>query len=171
MEEQKSLLNEVAAEGYDASDRPFDFVGEGGATALVCETDPAAREKIMEGLKGVGYQVTAPATAKDVLKAMRFHVFDVIVLNECFDAANPGANGVLQYIENMAMPTRRRIFVALVSDRHRTMDSMAAFNQSVNIVINLKNIEEAGKIVKQGVADNRVFYHIFQETLQKMGKA
>jgi len=171
MEDEKTLLNEVAAEGYDASDRPFDFVGEGGATALVCETDPGAREKVSEGLKGLGYQITAPPTAKDALKAMRFHVFDVIVLNECFEAASPQANGVLQYVENMAMTTRRRIFVALLSAKYRTMDNMAAFNQSVNIVVNLKDVGEIGKIVKQGVADNKAFYHIFQETLQKMGKA
>ena len=68
------------------------------------------------------------------------------------------------------MATRRRTFVALVSEKYRTMDNMAAFNRSVNIVINLKSIGDAGKIVKQGVADNRAFYHVFQETLQKMGK-
>ena len=171
MEEQKALLNEVAWEGYDAADRPFDFVGEGGATALVCEPDPAVREKICGGLKDLGYQITAPISAKDALKAMRFHVFDVVVANELFDTANPEANDVLQYLENLNMATRRRTFVALVSEKYRTMDNMAAFNRSVNIVINLKSIEDAAKIVKQGVADNRAFYHIFQETLQKMGKA
>ena len=171
MEEQKALLNEVASEGYDAADRPFDFVGEGGATALVCEPDPAVREKIGGGLKDLGYQITVPISAKDALKAMRFHVFDVVVANELFDTANPEANDVLQYLENLNMATRRRTFVALVSEKCRTMDNMAAFNRSVNIVINLKSIEDAGKIVKQGVADNRAFYHIFQETLQKMGKA
>lgn len=171
MEEQKTLLNEVAAEGYDAADKPFDFVGEGGATVLVCEPDPAVREKIGAGLKASGYQVTAPASAKDALKAMRFHLFDVVVLNELFDTANPDENDVLQYLENLNMSTRRRTFVALVSDRYRTSDNMAAFNRSVNITINLKNIDDAAKIVKQGVADNRAFYHVFQETLQKMGKA
>jgi CheY-like chemotaxis protein len=171
MEEQKALLNEVASEGYDAADRPFDFVEEGGATALVCEPDPAVREKISVGLKELGYQITVPVSAKDALKAMRFHVFDVVVLNELFDTANPETNDLLQYLENLNMTTRRRIFVALVSEKYRTMDNMAAFNRSVNIVINLKSIGDAGKIVKQGVADNRAFYHVFQETLQKMGKA
>ena len=56
MEEQKALLNEVASEGYDASDRLFDFVDEGGATALVCEPDPAARERISSGIKALGYR-------------------------------------------------------------------------------------------------------------------
>jgi CheY-like chemotaxis protein len=170
MEEQKALLNEVASEGYDAADRPFDFVAEGGATALVCEPDPAIRERISGSLKELGYQITAPVSAKDALKGMRFHVFDVVVVNELFDTANPEANDVLQYLENLNMTTRRQFFVALVSEKYRTMDNMAAFNRSVNIVINLKSIGDAGKIVKQGVADNRAFYHVFQETLQKMGK-
>jgi CheY-like chemotaxis protein len=170
MEEQKALLNEVASEGYDAADRPFDFVVEGGATALVCEPDPAIREKISGDLKELGYQITAPVSAKDALKAMRFHVFDVVVLNERFDTENPETNDLLQYLENLNMTTRRRIFVALVSEKYRTMDNMAAFNRSVNIVINLSSIGDAGKIIKQGVTDNRAFYHVFQETLQKMGK-
>ena len=129
------------------------------------------REKISDDLKELGYQITTPATAKDALKAMRFHVFDVVVLNERFDAEDPEANDVLHYLENMAMATRRRFFVALIGDSFRTMDNMAAFNRSVNIVINLKSIDEVGKIIKQGVADNKAFYHVFQETLQKMGKA
>jgi hypothetical protein len=170
MGEIKTLVNEVASEDYDAADRPFDFVGEGGETALLCESDPAIREKISRCLNDLGYQITEPATAKDALKAMRFHVFDVIVLNERFDAGDPQANSVHRYLEGMAMSTRRRFFVALVSETFRTMDNMAAFHQSVNIVINLKNIDEAGKIIKQGVVDNKAFYHVFQETLQKMGK-
>ena len=35
MEEQKALLNEVAAEGYDAADRPFDFVEEAVASGII----------------------------------------------------------------------------------------------------------------------------------------
>jgi len=171
MEEDKTLMNQVASEGYDAADLPFDFVGEGGATALVCEPEPDLREKINHGLKEMGYQITMPATAKDALKAMRFHIFDVVVLNELFDTADPQTNGVLRYLENMVMNTRRRFFVALVSDRYRTMDNMTAFNRSVNIVINRKSIDSVGEIIRQGMADNKAFYHVFQETLQKMGKA
>jgi hypothetical protein len=51
------------------------------------------------------------------------------------------------------------------------MDNIAAFNRSVNIVINRKSIDRVGEIIRQGVADNKAFYHVFQETLQKMGKA
>lgn len=170
MAEEKTLVNEVASEDYDPADRPFDFVGEGGETALLCEPDPAVRETIGASLRDLGYQITEPTTAKDALKAMRFHVFDVVVLNERFDMDDQQANSVHRYLEGMAMSTRRRFFVVLVSEKFRTMDNMVAFQQSVNIVINRKNIDEAGKIIKQGVAENKAFYHVFQETLQKMGK-
>jgi hypothetical protein len=102
---------------------------------------------------------------------MRFHVYDVVVLDELFDTENPAANDVLMYLESLATTTRRRIFVVLVSGQYRTMDNMVAFNRSVNIVINLNSIEDTGKIIKQGVADNKAFYHIYQESLQKTGKA
>ena len=35
----------------------------------------------------------------------------------------------------------------------------------------VKNIDEIGKIIKKGIADNKAFYHVFLETLKKMGKA
>jgi CheY-like chemotaxis protein len=170
MEEEKTLLDEVAAEGYDAADRPFDFVGEGGATALVCEPDPAVRDKIVGALREMNYQITEPATAKEAIKYMRFHVYDVVVLNELFDSEDKAANDVLTYLANLAMTTRRRIFVVLVSERYRTMDNMAAFNNSVNLILNLKNTDETGKIIKRGISDNAAFYHVFRETLQKMGR-
>lgn len=170
MKEEKTFLNEVASEDYDFADRPLDFMREVSAMALICEPDPTVRKKIGDDLKEQGYQITTPATAKDALKAMRFHIFDVIVLNELFDTEDPKTNAVLSYLENMTMATRRRFFVALVSGTCRTMDKMAAFNRSVNIVINIQSIDNVAKIIKQGVADNRAFYHIFHETLQKMGK-
>ena len=170
MDKPDTRLSGSANEGYDASDRPFDFVA-GGETAMVCEADPAVREKIVEGPKASGYQTLTPATARDALKAMRFHVFDVIVLGEAFDASDPEAERVLPYLENMAMATRRRIFVALLGQNHRTMDNMAAFNRSVNLVVHPRDIDRIGAIVKQGVADHRAFYHVFRESLQKMGKA
>jgi len=170
MKKDKTLLNQVASASYDPADRPFDFVVGGCPTALVCESDPVRREKINISLKETGYQITTPATAIEALKAMRFHIFDVVVLNELFDSVDPPTNSVLGYLENMVMTTRRRFFVVLVSDRYRTMDGMAAFNRSVNIIINCNDIDNVAEIIRQGVVENRAFYHVFQESLRKMGK-
>jgi len=47
---------------------------------------------------------------------------------------------------------------------------MAAFNKSVNLVINTKNIDDARTIIKWGISENTAFYRVFRESMQKTGK-
>jgi CheY-like chemotaxis protein len=168
MEDDKTLSKEESYE-YDASDRPFDFVEVGIGTALVCESDIAAREKISSVLREMGYQIKEPDSLKDAFKNMRFHIYDVVILNENFDTENTDSNIVLNFLANLNAGTRRLIFVALLSKRFRTMDNMAAFNKSVNVVVNMKNIDDIDIILRRSFNDNTVFYQIFKETLKKKG--
>jgi hypothetical protein len=105
-----------------------------------------------------------------VLKRMRFHAFDLVVLNEHFDAADPDRNSVLRYLERMPMATRRHLFLVLISNRFRTMDPMVAFNKSVNLVVNTKDLGALEKILKRGLSDNENFYRPFKEGLARIGK-
>ena len=82
-------LDQVASDAYDASEKPFDFVEEGVETCLVCETDPVNRGKIRSALENLGYDATEPKSPIDALKKMRFHEFDVIVLNEMYGTSDP----------------------------------------------------------------------------------
>ena len=155
---------------YDSADKPFDFIEEEGLTALLCEQNPIARKTIESALSLMDYQITIAESARDALKRMRYHVYDLIVVNENFDTKNPDANGVLIYLERLQMSTRRNIFVAMVSNRYRTMDNMMAFHASVNLVINIKNIEDIGKILGRGITDTELFYRIYKESLKDAGR-
>jgi hypothetical protein len=62
------------------------------------------------------------------------------------------------------MSTRRNIFVCLTGARYRTMDHMMAFNRSVNMIVNTKNIDEFGKVLSTGLTDNDIFYRIYRDT-------
>jgi CheY-like chemotaxis protein len=170
---EDDFFGAMESENYDASDRPFDFVGIGNETALICESDPAIREKIKAILAGMGYQITEPQTAKDAIRNMRFHIYDLIVLNDGFNVDESGKSGaaaVLHYLSNLEMGIRRQIFIVLVSESYRTMDNMAAFNKSVNLVINPKNMDDFGGIIKRSLDDNIAFYHVYKETLKKIGR-
>ncbi|PKN77246.1 MAG: hypothetical protein CVU52_01305 [Deltaproteobacteria bacterium HGW-Deltaproteobacteria-10] len=170
-EEKKSLANEVASAGYDAAEKPFDFISTNSETALVCETDSAIREKIAKTLISMGYHVTEPPTGREALKSMRFHSYNLVVVTENFDVSDAqSSNEVLIYLQNMAAAARRNIFVALLSDNYRTTDNMMAFNKSVNLVINKKNIDDFATIIKQGLDDNKTFYGVFKESLKKLGR-
>jgi len=170
MDEGKTVMNEVASDAYDASDRPFDFVMEQGETALICESDPATREKMVQGLQSLGYSVKEADSARDTLKKMRFHAFDVLLLSDRFEGGQ-GVSELLGALELLDMPTRRRIYVALVGDSYRTMDSMAAFYRSVNLVVSARDLADLGAIIRRGVQENKVFYYTLVESLKKMGRA
>jgi CheY-like chemotaxis protein/DNA-directed RNA polymerase subunit RPC12/RpoP len=163
-------LSEVDTSGYNPSDRPFDFVEEEGKTALVCEQHPLLKKPIIESLELMEYQITVAENARDALKRMRYHVYDIVVVDEDFDTDTPEANGVLIYLERLGMSVRRNIFVALVSSRHRTMDNMMAFLKSVNLIVNSKNIEDFPKILSRGLTDHLTFYRVFREKLKETGR-
>ena len=156
---------------YDASEKPFDFIEEEGLTALVCEANPLVQATIAGALELMEYQITKAESTRDALKRMRYHNYDLFVVNENFDTDNPESNGILLYLERLNMLVRRNMFIALVSDRFRTMDNMMALNKSVNLIINIKNVEDIGKILSRGITDNEFFYRVFKGTLKEVGRA
>ena len=161
--EEESFGDEDASGGS----KPFQFIEEEGETALVCETDPVIRKSVTDALTLMEYNVSTAQDPRDALKKIRYKSYDVIVVNEHFGTDDdPDTNGVLIYLERLSMDTRRNMFVAIISDRFRTLDYMMAFNKSVNLIINKKNSAEMDKILSKGLTDNDIFYRIYKETLK-----
>jgi predicted Zn finger-like uncharacterized protein len=159
------FAEEEGDSGYDASEKPFDFIEEEGKTALLCEHEAVIREKLRPTLDVLEYHITEVPHSREALKNMRFHVYDLIVINEDFDSQDPDANPILIYLERQPMEIRRNIFVVMLSNRFRTMDQMRAFQKSVNMIVNIRNIDDFDKILQRGMADYGLFFKIFKESL------
>lgn len=164
-EEDFFSFDEDESEGYESSDKPFDFVEEEGKRALLCESDPMIKKTLTPVLDVLEYHITEVKNGREALKTMRYINYDIIVVNEYFDAKNPDANGVLIYLERLNMAVRRNIFVAMISRRFRTMDNMMAFQKSVNMVVNVDNIADFDKILRRGMADSGIFYQAYKDCL------
>ncbi|MBW1897473.1 MAG: zinc-ribbon domain-containing protein [Deltaproteobacteria bacterium] len=158
------------SEEYEQSDRMFDFIEDEGKTALVCEVDKSVKEKIKPVLDFMEYHIVEVNSAREAIKKLRYHVFDIIIINEEFDTRDPDANGVLIYLSRMQMLERRKIFVAMLSQRFQTMDHMTALHKSVNMTINLENLDDIEKILKHGLSDSDIFYRLFMENLKNTGR-
>ncbi len=154
---------------YDASERPFDFLEEEGNTALVCENDPEILKQINIVLGIMDYSITTAESVRDALKKMKYHTYNMMLINETFDGSEPDANGLLVYIERLSMDVRRNIFVGLLTQRFQTMDNMAAFLKSVNITINLKDIGSIDRILTRGINEYELFYAVFKDSAKKQG--
>jgi hypothetical protein len=172
-EEQKnepnvSIFNELVSDTYDAAEKPFDFLVEEAKTSLVCVLDQNLQEIINPVLIDLEYHNTVAESARDALKKMRYHTFDLVILDELFDCKNHRSNGVLIYLQHLPMTMRRNIFSILMTARFRTMDNMEALHKSVNMIINKANINEFNKILLRGVAENEIFYKMYQNTAKKI---
>jgi len=161
-----STVTESQQDTYDAAEKPFDFVEEEGNTALICEQDPDSRKKIIDALNIMEYHITVAQSGRDALKKMRYLVYDLVVVNESFNSNDPDSNMILLFFERLSMFIRRKTFVALITNKFRTLDRMIAFRYSVHIIINTKNIDDFGKIISRGLTDNEFFYRIFNESLK-----
>ncbi len=151
-------------EAYDAAEKPFDFIEEDALTALICEPDPGIRDKVASVLELMEYHLTTVSSTREALKKMRYHNYNVVVVNESFDTSTPETNGVLLFLERLPMTTRRELFVCLITSRYRTMDHMLALNKSVNMILNVKNINDFGKILSTAITENDIFYRAYKET-------
>jgi len=92
--------------GIDYSGRPFGYMAPDRETAMVCEQDPVIRDKIVGDLKKMGFETAQPASFREALKFMRFHVFNLIVVDEDFDTGVWETNNVLRYLEAKAVLCR-----------------------------------------------------------------
>jgi CheY-like chemotaxis protein len=164
MTEERSKAGEkITTEKMDYSGRPFGFIEPDAETAMVCEQDPVIRDKVTSELKKMGFAVVQPAGFKEALKYMRFHIFHVIFIDEDFDTGVWETNNVLRYLENLNMSIRRQSFAVLVSAKIATMDNLEAFNKSVNLVINKRDIGGVEKVLRQSMAEHEEFYRVFKE--------
>ena len=154
---------------YNASEKPFDFIEEEGETALICEADAGVKGKIKHVLDFMEYHISETTDTRDALKKMRYHDYDLIIINESFSSRSPDSNGVLIYLERLKMKSRRKMYVALLTKRFKTMDAMAAFEKSVELVINLNDIEHFEKILKRALVDQDQFYRVYREEQKAIG--
>jgi hypothetical protein len=128
-------------------------------------------EKIRTAVEELGYKYVPTPNTRDAIGKMRFHHFDQVVLCDGFDGQELVNGPILNYLNHTSMSVRRRIFLALVSDRFKTMDNMMAYAMSANLVINTKDLDKIFRILKKAISDNEKFYKVLVDSLVELGKA
>ncbi len=159
--------------GYEdySDDKDLDFYEEGTKLVLVLENNPAHREEIRKAVESLGFKYVATPDTRDATGKMRFHHFDLIVLADGFDGQPLERSPILNYLNRMSMSVRRRIFVALLGDRFKTMDNMMSFALSANVVINKKDLGRLRAVLKKAISDNEKFYKVFIDELAESGRS
>ena len=132
--------------------------------------DENIQDRIRAAVEEKNYRfVTAPTVRESLLK-LRFNHFDLMILADGFDGQEIFGGPIMNYLNHMAMSTRRRIFVALIGNRFKTMDEMMAYALSANIVVNTKDLGSFSTLLKRGLMEYKRFYKVFLDILEEEGK-
>ncbi|MBW1896546.1 MAG: response regulator [Deltaproteobacteria bacterium] len=166
----QTMIDDMTSDTYDSAHAPFEFVEEGVHTALICEQDEEIRRKTCAVLERLDFNVTEAESTRDALRYMRFHLFDLVAVDESFDGGDIDSSHMLQYLGQFHISTRRNIFVLLLSNEFGTGDRMIAFNKSVNLVVNLAEIDGLENFLKRALKENEEFYSVLRESLEKFGR-
>lgn len=142
---------------------------EGDQLALVL--DEKNQSVWTEALEGRGYKIQYAKSPEHAVHKMKFTHFHFIALHENYKNKDLNNNPVYKTLIEMPMVTRRNIFLALLGTNFKTLNNMQAFQKSVNVVINEKDLDKLEDILKKSVTENEIFYKVFKETLHSMGKA
>jgi DNA-directed RNA polymerase subunit RPC12/RpoP len=167
--------NKESEEGYTYSDysedKALDFFEEGTRLSLIMGSDSEQSQKIKSVVEELGYKGIVTPNTRDALGKMRFHQFDVMVLSEGFDGQPLENSPILNHLNRLGMPVRRRIFLALLSAKFKSMDYMMSFAMSANAVFSTRELDRLGVMLKKAVSDDDKFYKVFMDTLAQLGKA
>ncbi|OQY13737.1 MAG: hypothetical protein B6I31_00550 [Desulfobacteraceae bacterium 4572_19] len=143
-----------------------------GKSALICESNPILKQEIINAINKLDYHNIEATNADDAIKKIRYHPFDLIVINEKFGKSNPDSNqpsedAITDFLRQMNMVERRNIFIALISDTLRTMDNMEALCQSVNVIINVNDIKNIGNTLSRTIGEHIAQYKVFKDLMGK----
>lgn len=147
-----------------------EFYEEGAKLALVCFDDGPLKDRLVGIIEDKGFQPVFPDSIRDALSRIKLTRFNAILLDEGYEGVRDEQHPIHGALERMNMHTRRHIFFALFGRDFKTLDNMAAFQLSVNMVVNLDDEPKFAQILRKGLAEYDRFYRVFFEISRELGK-
>jgi hypothetical protein len=133
--------------------------------------DDLNKDAWTKALEEKNFKIQYARSPEYAVHKMKFIHFHFIALNENFGNVDLDESPIYQKMIEMPMVTRRNIFFALVGANFKSLNNMQAYQKSANVVINDKDLEKLGDILKKSISENEIFYKVYKETLNAMGKS
>ena len=147
-----------------------EFYEEGVELALICFDEGPSRDNLIRIATNLGYLPVLPESTRDALRRIKVTQFKAIMLHDNYDGHTNGIHPILRTLQPMNMSSRRRILLLLFGKDYQSLDSMTAFQLSVNAVVNVADEPKYDKIIQKAQADYERFYRVFFEVSRELGK-
>jgi len=166
--EKDDYFGIILSSEFDDEDEEFPVYDDNDKLALVL--DETNKNLWMDVLEERGFKVQVARSPEHAVHKMKFTHYHFVILHEYYGNIPLDKNPVYRVLVEMPMATRRHIFFAVIGENMRTLNNMQAFSYSVNLVINQKDLDKLARILKKAISEHEMFYKVYKESLQAMGK-
>jgi hypothetical protein len=146
------------------------FVTASDKPALIACSKPALVEAAKNACASLGYKShVVTAHGPFLTHFSQFH-YQVVFIEELFEAAKPEDNQSLIALQKMPVNQRRHATIILLGTNFTTFDPMQAFQKSVHAVINESELMLLKELTEKAVADNDLFLQNFRQVQSSLAK-
>jgi CheY-like chemotaxis protein len=129
-------------------------------TSCLANQESFARVKTILGDQE--YYVTAAESPDQVTSLLQSsHQLDILLLDPAFHSEQQGGASIMRYLNMLNPARRRRVFVVVVSQTYKTMDTQAAFSHGVNMIVNSNELEMLPNALAHSISDFNNLYRAF----------
>ncbi len=145
----------------------FEFLSTSDKPALLALQTPQFVDTAKMALAALGYKVHTALNHGDFIARFTGIQYQIVILEEHFDASTLSENLTLQNLQAMPMHQRRHAAVVLIGDMFQTLNPIQAFGLSVQCVVHRADVEKLSQVIQQVVSDNDLFLNVYRDTLTR----
>ena len=129
---------------------------------IACLSNQEAFARVKTILGEQEYFVTAAESPDQVTSLLQSsHQLDILLLDPSFHSEQQGGASIMRYLNMLNPARRRRVFVVVVSQTYKTMDTQAAFSHGVNMIVNSNELEMLPNALIHSIGDFNDLYRAF----------
>ncbi len=134
--------------------------------ALVFWEETVDKSAFLKVLIGLGYEVRTLKKASLLAQWLRFHTPSLLIL-VCEEGK---LRPFLEILNRLSMPERRQIFTVWITNKVKTLDPRPAFLKSLQMVVNLEDLDRFPDLLERGQKIWQDFYQPFLKTQEQLEK-
>jgi predicted Zn finger-like uncharacterized protein len=151
----------------EEEDVPLDLVDEGVQTALICVSDESLSERLRNVFVQLDFYVVQASRAPFAVAKLRHNRYDLVLVEDSFGRIGGGENPILQHMQFLPMHSRRTFFLCLLTSALSSMDRMTAYRMGVDMILNMRDLENVKILLPRGMKEHRNFYAVFTDELYR----
>jgi ActR/RegA family two-component response regulator len=147
----------------------FDFVTATDKPALMALSTPELLDTAKTALDQLGYKVHIAENHGEFLHRFNQIAYQVVVIEENFNAQTPEENESLMVLQRMPMNQRRHAVIVLFGFSLATFNPLQAFQCGVHAVVNPSEMFLLIQLIQKAVADNEIFLRTYRDLQNRHG--